>query len=69
MVASALFLSLAYHMSLWIMIGLAAAIPGIMSRHDPTWEVRWSRRDTVFVVGLDVVLIAGIAAYLRVKGV
>jgi hypothetical protein len=68
MVASALFLSLAYHMSLWIMIGLAAAIPGIMLRHDPTWEVKWTRRDTIFVVGLDIVLIAGIAIYLRAKG-
>ena len=39
-----------------------------MLRHDPTWEVKWTRRDTIFVVGLDIVLIAGIAIYLRAKG-
>ena len=69
MVSSALFLSLTYHMSLWIMIGLAGAIQAVVARHDPDWRVHWRWRDTLFVVGLDVVLIAGTALYLRLKGV
>ncbi len=69
MVSSALFLSLTYHMSLWIMIGLAGAIQAVVARHDPDWKVRWRWRDTLFVVGFDVVLIAATALYLRLKGV
>lgn len=69
MVSSALFLSLTYHMSLWIMIGLAGGIQAVVSRHDPDWRVRWRWRDTFFVVGLDVVLIAATSLYLRLKGV
>ena len=69
MVSSALFLSLTYHMSLWIMIGLAGSIQAVVSRHDPDWRVHWRWRDTLFVVGIDVVLVAGTALYLRLKGV
>jgi hypothetical protein len=69
MIASALFLSLAYHVSLWTMIGLAGAMQAIVLRHVPDWQLRWRWRDTWFVIGIDVALIAATAAYLRFKGV
>jgi O-antigen ligase len=69
MVSSALFLSIAYHVALWAMIGLAAAIQAMIVRHDPEWRLRWRWRDTVFVIGIDVALVSGIALYLRFKGV
>ena len=68
-VVSALFLSITYHMSLWILLGLVGAIQAAVTRHDPDWRVRWRLRDTMYVVGFDVVLICSIAFYLRLKGV
>jgi len=69
LVTSALFLSLTYHMALWIELGLAGAVYGAVRRHAPDWRVRFSWRDAAAVVGLDVSLVAGIAVYLRIKGV
>ncbi len=69
LVASALFLSLTYHVALWIQLALAGAIQAAVWRHDPDWRLRWRWRDTVTVVGLDVALIAGISVYLKLKGV
>jgi hypothetical protein len=69
MIASAFFLSLSYHIALWIMLGLAGAIQAIVARHDPTWRPRWRWRDTWFVVGIDVAVISATAIYLRLKGV
>jgi O-antigen ligase len=69
MVSSAFFLSLAYHVAFWFMIGLAAAIQATAVRHDPEWRLRWRGRDTMNVIVLDIALVAGIAIYLRIKGV
>jgi O-antigen ligase len=69
MVASSLFLSLSYHMALWIMLGFAGAIQAVVHRYDPEWRLRWRWRDTWTVVAIDVVLIAATAVYLRLKGV
>lgn len=69
LVCSAFFLSLAYHVALWFMIGLAAAIEATVRRHIPDWRLRWSWRDSVAIVGFDVVVVSAIAVYLRIKGV
>ena len=69
MVASAFFLSLSYHIALWIMLGLAGAIQGIVARHDPNWRPSWRWRDTYLVVGIDVAVITATTIYLRLKGV
>jgi hypothetical protein len=69
MAASALFLSLAYHVALWAILGLAAAVQAMVLRHDPDWRLRWRWRDTLAVIGLDVALVGFIAVYLRIKGV
>jgi hypothetical protein len=69
MVASALFLSLAYHVALWMLIGLTGAIQATVMRHHPDWRLRWNWRDTALVIGIDVALVGGIAAYLKLKGV
>ena len=68
-VVSALFLSITYHMSLWILLGLVGAIQAAVTRHDPGWRVRWRLRDTMYVVGFDVAIVSSIALYLRLKGV
>src|SRR5262249_8600709 len=68
-VASALFLSIAYHVALWVMMGICGAIQATVLRHDPDWRLRWRWRDTSLVVVLDVALVVGISLYLRMKGV
>jgi len=67
-IASSFFLSLAYHVALWILLGVAAAVHATMLRHDPEWSPRWRWLDGVAIVGLDVAIVAGIAVYLRMKG-
>ncbi len=69
MVASALFLSLTYHLAFWIEVGLAASIQAVVWRHDPSWKLRWRWRDLFVVIGLDVGAVASIAIYLRSKGI
>ncbi len=69
MVASALFLSLTYHVAFWIEVGLAGSIQAVVLRHDPSWKLRWRWRDLFWVVGLDVGAVASIAIYLRSKGI
>jgi O-antigen ligase len=69
MVASALFLSLTYHLAFWIEVGLVSSIQGLVWRHDPDWKLRWRWRDLFVVIGLDVGAVASIAIYLRSKGI
>jgi hypothetical protein len=69
MVVSALFLSLTFHIALWIQIALAGAIQTAVWRHDPDWRMRWRWRDAAFVLGFDAALVVGITLYLRLKGV
>ncbi len=69
MVASALFLSLTYHLAFWIEVGLACSIQAAVLRHDPDWRLRWRWRDLFLVVSLDVGAVAAIAIYLRSKGI
>jgi len=67
-VASAMFLSLAYHVAVWIQIGLVGAVQSAVWRHAPDWRLRWRWRDVGYVITIDVALIVFIAIYLRVKG-
>jgi hypothetical protein len=69
MVVSALFLSLAYHVALWVLIGLTGAIQAAVVRHHPDWRLRWRWRDTLLVITLDIALVSGIFFYLKLKGV
>ena len=69
MVASALFLSLTYHLVFWLEVGLAAAIQTLIWRHDPTWKLRWRWRDLILIIGLDLGTVVSIAIYLRLKGI
>jgi O-antigen ligase len=69
LVTSALFLSLTYHMALWIELALAGAVCAAVRRHAPDWRVRFGWRDAAAIAGLDVALVAGIAIYLKFKGV
>jgi O-Antigen ligase len=61
------FLSFCYHQMLWIYIGLSGALYCAVKRHEPEWDVRFGLRDLTFVVAIDVVLIAGLFAYTRLK--
>jgi hypothetical protein len=65
---SAAFLSIAYHAVLWIYLALVAALYAAVRRHDPAFQVRFGWRDLVAVLGCDVVLVAGFAFYIRIKG-
>jgi len=69
MVASALFLSLTYHLVFWLEVGLAAAIQTLIWRHDPDWRLRWRWRDLMLIIGLDLGTVVSIAIYLRLKGI
>ena len=69
MVASALFLSLTYHLAFWLEVGLAAAIQTLIWRHDPNWRLRWRWRDLMLIIGLDLGTVVSIAIYLRLKGI
>jgi hypothetical protein len=67
-VASTTFLSLTYHVALWMQLGLAGALQSVVWRHDPEWRVRWGWKDLSLVAAIDVALVAGTFVYLRAKG-
>jgi O-antigen ligase len=69
MLISSFFLSLAYHTILWAFLGLVGALYASVRAHDPAWRVRFGWRDLAFVVGVDAMIVTGVAAYLRLKGV
>lgn len=69
LLVSAFFLSIAYHTILWTFLGLTAALYGAVQSHAPEFRVRFGWRDLAVIVGGDFALVAGIAVYLRLKGV
>ena len=69
MVISAFFLSIAYHPVVWIFFALVAAYYAAIQNHQPGWKVRFGWRDLVAVAAFDVVLVAGMALYLQIKGI
>lgn len=68
LMASALFLSLTYHMAVWIQIALVGAVQSVVWHHAPDWRLRWRWRDIGYVIAIDVALLVATALYLRLKG-
>ena len=69
MLVSSFFLSIAYHAILWMFLGLAAALYNAVRAHDPQFRISFGRRDLALVFGIDTAIVAGVAAYLRLKGI
>ncbi len=61
------FLSFCYHQTLWIYIGLSGAFYCALKNHDPAWEVRFRWRDLMLVIAIDVMLVAILFVYTRLK--
>ncbi|HZS40674.1 MAG TPA: O-antigen ligase family protein [Polyangia bacterium] len=61
------FLSFCYHQSLWIYIGLSGGFYCALKRHDPDWDVKFAWRDFFLVVAIDVMLVALLFVYTRLK--
>jgi len=61
------FLSFCYHQVLWIWFGVAAALYQAMKAHDPEFEIESSWRDLLLVFGLDLLMIAILFVYTRLK--
>lgn len=66
---SAVFLSLTFHVILWINLGLVGAMYGAIRLHDPNFRVRFGWRDVGYCAGFDVALVVAISLYLRIKGI
>lgn len=69
LLVSAVFLSIAYHVILWMFLGLATALYAAVRRHDPTFRVPFRGRDLATVCAIDVAFVTSIAIYLRIKGI
>jgi O-Antigen ligase len=61
------FLSFCYHQTLWIFIGLSGGLYCSLKRHDPDWDVKFGLRDLILVIGIDVLLVATLFVYTRLK--
>ena len=61
------FLSFCYHQVLWVWFGVAGAYYLAVQRHDPTFVVRVSWREVGLVLATDVVLLAVLFVYTRLK--
>jgi hypothetical protein len=65
---STFFLSLAYHVVVWIFLGFVAALHGIVRQHAPQWRVTYSLRDVFTIAAIDLGLVGSIYMYVRAKG-
>jgi O-antigen ligase len=61
------FLSFCYHQVLWIWVGVSAALYQAMKAHDPEFEVETGWRDLVLALVIDLLLIAILFVYTRLK--
>lgn len=61
------FLSFCYHQTLWIYIGLSGALYCSLKLHDPEWEVKFGWKDFFAVIAIDLLLIAILFVYTRLK--
>lgn len=61
------FLSFTYHYVLWIYVGLSGALYSAVRTHDPSFRVRFGRRDALLVATADVAIIVLVLLYTRVK--
>jgi hypothetical protein len=67
LVVSAVFLSLSYHVILWIDLGLTGALYGAVQKHDPDFRVRFRFRDLAFVAAFDLVFALVLVVYVHLK--
>lgn len=61
------FLSFAYHYVLWIHFGLAGGLYNVIRRHDPTFEVKFTRKEAAILTGVYLVTLKLIEVYARHK--
>lgn len=61
------FLSFCYHIGLWVYIGLCGALYQACRTHDPTFVIRFDRKDALRIVGIDLALLVVIFAYTAIK--
>jgi len=66
---SSFFLSIAYHMALWIYLGLAGSLYAAVRKHLPDFRVRLTWRDVALVLSADAVLVSAMSIYLKIKGI
>jgi hypothetical protein len=60
---------LAYHPVIWIFFALPGAFYLAVRRHDPEFRVVFGARDLLGITGLAVLFLAGMKAYLMLRGV
>ncbi len=65
----AFFLSLSYHLLMWIVFALSGALYAAVRTHDPRFQVRFHGRDAAAVLGGGLFLIALLRVFLRFKGI
>jgi len=65
---SMLFLSLSYHMVLWIYLGISGGYYGVLRAEWPDLELRIGFKDYALVAAASVGIIAAVSLLLRVKG-
>jgi O-antigen ligase len=59
------FLSFAYHYVLWIYVGLSGAFYSAIHAHHPSFRVRFSGRDLLAVVAIDIAIIVLVYFYTK----
>jgi len=69
MVISVFFLSVVYKPTTWVYLGVVAAFYATVRKHEPSWRVRFGWRDLGAVLLIAILMVAGIAAYIRFKNI
>jgi O-antigen ligase len=67
MLVGIFFLSFCYHQVLWIYLGLCGAYYSALRTHDPGWTVEIKFADIAIVIGIDLIMIALLFVYTRLK--
>jgi hypothetical protein len=65
---SAFFLSQTDRVMVWVPFGMAAGLASAARARDPAWKLRYSWKEAALVFTADVVLVAGMFVYTRMKG-
>jgi hypothetical protein len=63
------FLSLGYHPMVWAFVALSGSFYLAVRRHDPEFRVAFGARDLLAVTGCVLLYLAGVAGYLKMRGV
>jgi O-antigen ligase len=61
------FLSFAYHYVLWIHVGLAGGLYNVILRHDPTFSVKFTKREAAILAVVYLATLKTIEVYARSK--